>query len=143
MPREYQRKKSNPQKLPHNLYFRVLYIIRDYDRLKDEYHAILQSSPKPPITMGYDRDGKHVSELMPSSGGVSDPTADKAIRLAAISDELHAVEQSLMMIPEGYRQGVKHSVMYGAPYPDTAHYNTWRRWRYRFAWHVANMLKLI
>ncbi len=33
--RNYQRQKNNPYKLPHNLYMRMLYLIRDYDRIKD------------------------------------------------------------------------------------------------------------
>ena len=143
MPREYQRNKNNPYLLPHNLYMRVLYIIRDYDRLKDEYHAVLQSSPAPRITTGYDKDGKHVSELMQGSGGIADPTADKAMRLVVISEELHAVEQSLRMIPGEYRQGVKHNVMYGAWYPTDASERTYRRWKQRFVFNVAKTLKLV
>lgn len=34
--RDYQRKKDNPYKLPHNVYMQNLYFIRDYDRLKNE-----------------------------------------------------------------------------------------------------------
>ena len=32
--RNYQPQKNNPYKLPHNLYMRMLYLIRDYDRMK-------------------------------------------------------------------------------------------------------------
>ena len=88
MAREYQHKKSSPQTLPHNLYFRVLYIIRDYDRLKDEYHAILHSSPAPRIESGYDREGRFSVEYMPRGNAITSPTEEKAIRLALISDEL-------------------------------------------------------
>lgn len=34
--REYQCTKNNPYLLPHHLYMRVLYIIRDYERLKQK-----------------------------------------------------------------------------------------------------------
>ncbi len=33
--RNYQRQKNNPHKLPHALYMRMLYLIRDYERLKN------------------------------------------------------------------------------------------------------------
>jgi len=109
---------------------RVLYIIKDYDRLKDEYHAILNG--------GYGTD-----IVMPSLGtDISKPTEDKAIRLSMISDELHAIEQGLRYIPKEYRQSILQSIKYGAKYPDTAHYNTWRYNKYKFTWHVADILKL-
>lgn len=34
--RNYQRQKNNPYKLPHNLYMRMLYLVRDYDRIKEQ-----------------------------------------------------------------------------------------------------------
>lgn len=37
--REYQRKKNNPWRLPQNLYMRVLYTIRDYNRIKAEQNT--------------------------------------------------------------------------------------------------------
>ena len=143
MPKEYQRAKNNPYLLPHNLYMRVLYIIRDYDRLKEEYQAILHSSPTPRIESGYDRNGRFSAELMPKSGEAADPTEDKGMRLALISDELHAVEQALMMIPAEYRHGVKQNVMYGGWFPQDADGRTYRRWKQRFIYQVAKGMKLV
>ena len=37
--KEYQRKRNNPYQLPHNVYMRVLYHIRDYERMKAERQA--------------------------------------------------------------------------------------------------------
>ena len=130
MPRNYQRTKNNPYLLPHNLYMRVLYIIKDYDRLKDEYQTILDSGGS---AMGGRRAGS----------GTSNPTENKAIRLAAISDELHAIEGALIEIPQEYRQGVLSAIKYRTPYPDTAGYKTWQRWRQRFIWHVAKNMRIV
>lgn len=33
--REYQGKRNNPYILPHNLYMRMVYMIRDYERMKN------------------------------------------------------------------------------------------------------------
>jgi len=143
MPREHQREKNNPYLLPHNLYMRVLYIIRDYARVKEEYHAILQSSPAPRITSGYDARGRYVSEMMPGSGGVSDPTMEKAMRLAVISSELHAVEQALLMVKAEYRDGVMANITEGAHFPKGAGVSTYRRWKQRYAYYVAKKLKFI
>ena len=79
MPRNYQRKKSEP--LPQAIYMQIRYIIKDYDRLKHERLIALYGSPAPP-------DG------MPRGTGVSNPTEDKAIRLALIDEQLKAIEQS-------------------------------------------------
>ena len=129
LPRNYQITKNNPYLLPHNLYMRVLYIIRDYDRMKDEYQEILQLSP--PALTG-----------VPGSRELTDPTGDKAIRLAMISGEMHAVDQALMDIPREYRQGLMRNIKYGDNYPNTAHYNTWRYNKYKFCYKVAKRLKL-
>jgi len=109
---------------------RVLYIIRDYDRMKDEYQEILQLSP--PALTG-----------VPGSRELTDPTGDKAIRLAMISGEMHAVDQALKKIPREYRQGVKRNVMYGSWYPKDADARTYRRWKQRFMYWVAEKLKII
>ena len=144
MAREHQRKKSNPYLLPHNLYMRVLYIIRDYGRLKNEYHAILHSSPAPRIESGYDREGRLSAEFMPRGNETTSPTEDKAIRLALISDELHAIEQALMMVKPEYRDGVMANITDGgAHYPKNASSKTYRRWKQRFAFHLAKKLKYV
>jgi len=110
---------------------RVLYIIKDYDRLKDEYNEILNS-------------GNGSDIVTPKLGAdISNPTEDKAIRLESISTEIYAIEKSLWIIPKEYQHGIKQNVIYGARYPDTAHYQTWQRWRQRWIYTVANLLKYI
>ena len=43
--RNYQPKKNNPYILPSNLYMRMLYLVRDYNRLKEEYANIIHEMP--------------------------------------------------------------------------------------------------
>lgn len=94
MPRNYQLKKNNDYYMPHDLYMRVQYIIQGYNRLKREYIDILHSSPSAP-------DG------MPrGSGGTSNPTLDKAIKLENISGELHALDQAIVEIRGIYSKKV-------------------------------------
>ena len=60
MAREYQKNKNNPYLLPHNLYMRVLYIVRDYDRIKaiqstsasKEVSAVKKALSKLPADIG-------------------------------------------------------------------------------------------
>ena len=129
--RDYQPHKNNPYYLPKTLYNRVLAVIRDYDRRREEYNEMLHSSPSP-------------SDGMPRGGTTSDSVADKAIRMEAAWTELHAVEQALMRIPEEYRAGVFDNVRYRCQFPANtpAHYKTWLYWRRRFVYWVANNLKL-
>ena len=142
MPREHQRTKNNPYLLPHNLYMQALYIIRDYDRLKGEYHAILEQRPAPRIESGYGRDGRVSAEYMPKGNEVSNPTEDKALRLAAISNRMRAVEQALLMVKPKYREGVMTNITDGgAHYPKDACAKTYRRWKQRFVFQVAKNMK--
>lgn len=120
---EYQRKRNNPYHLPHNLYMRVLYIIRDYDRLRSERQEIIHASP--------------VADGMPHGNLQSSITENKAIRLANLNEDCEAVERALLRIPTEYRKGVINNVCYGSPYPVDADYSTYSRWRQRFIYWTA------
>ena len=127
--RHYQPKKNNEYKLPHDLYMRMLYLVRDYERMKSEAKEIANSIPMP-------------SE-QPSKNSFSDPTGNKAIRLATINRDCDAVEQALEQIPEEYRKGVIGHMLYKSPYPIDAGEATYKRWRCRFIYYVAKNLSYI
>ena len=116
--------------LPKAVYYQALYAVRDYDRLRAEYDDILHASAAPP-------DG------LPHGSGSGQPVTDKAIRLNAISTKLTAIERALNTIPPEYRRGVLDNVRYQSPYPYTAGYATWSRWRRRFLWLAAKYLRLL
>lgn len=123
--RNYQRQKNNPYKLPHNLYMRMLYLVRDYERIRSEREDILQGSPAP--------DG------IPHSG-TGNPTEQKAIKLAELGGSCRAVETALSLIPVEYRKGVYNNICYQSPYPTDAGEATYKRWRCRFIYEVAKIL---
>lgn len=122
--KEYQPKKNNPYYLPTTLYMRAVYLIRDYDRLKQEYENLPWESPKP-------LDGQ------PRGTGIANPTEQKAIRRAVMLDEMKAIEQAERVIPEEYRRQVFENTKDKKPYPMGASYSTWRRYRQKFIWQVA------
>ena len=122
MPRNYQPKKNNPYRLPPNVYMQCLYAIRDYDRLCAERTDILHSSPS--------LDGQ------PRGGETSDTTADKAVRLERLSRMCEDVEQALVQVPTEYRRGVVSGIMYGC-YPNNADPETYRRWRRKLLFWLA------
>lgn len=123
--RNYQRQKNNPYKLPHNLYMRMLYLVRDYERIKSERSDILYSSP--------------VSDGQPHNS-LSNPTEVMGIRLATIGGNCKAIEEALQEIPEEYRKGVWNNICYQSPYPSDAGEATYKRWRCRFIYMVAKKM---
>jgi len=128
--RDYQAIKNNPYLLPQTLYRRIIGLVRDYDRLKEQYHEILHESPEPP-------DGQ------PRGTRKSDPTERKAMRLAVISAEMQAVEQALVIVPPEYREDIMDNIICGARYPDYTGVRTYQRWKQRFIYGVAWNLMLV
>lgn len=126
--RNYQKQKNNPYKLPHNLYMRMLYLVRDYERIRSEREDILQSSPAP--------DG------VPASG-TGNPTERKAIKLAELDRECEAVTRALSSVPREYRKGITDNICYGSSYPLDADPETYGRWRRRLLYYTAKNLGLI
>ena len=115
--------------MPHNVYMRVLYIIRDYDRMKAEQNEVIFATPE--RYMGAKRNGH------------GDPTANKAIKIANMSRETDAIERALAHIPEEYRDGIWRNIIHREIYPYCAHPNTWNEWKRRFCYFTAGFLGLV
>lgn len=125
--RDYQPEKHNEYYLDKTLYRSTLAVIRDYDRLRMEYKAILEESPAPP-------DG------MPRGTKVSDPTGRTAIRREEISKKLDAVEEAIKVVPKEYRLGVWNAIVNYSRYPRDADKSTYWRYKAKFVYHVAKNL---
>ena len=121
--RDYQRKpKNNPYWMEHSVYRRALALVRDYPRMAAVRDAIIFESP----------DG--------SQGGwhTGRPTEQKALRIAAMEEDLRIVDKALEKIPQAFRQGVLDNVLYGTRMDDLpGARSTWSRWRARLLWYVA------
>ena len=126
--RDYQPQKNNPYKLPHNLYMRMLYLIRDYDRMRSEREDILHGSP--------------ANDGIPCAG-IGNPTENKAIRLMSMGSECDAVDAAFREIPAEYRKAIHDNICYGSPYPYTAHRNTYSYWRTRLLYALAKKMGCI
>ena len=127
--RNYQAKNNNPYRLPHNLYMRMLYLIKDYERLKEERKEIMYSSP--------------VMDGMPRGNGISTPTENKGEALAAIETEIRAIENAALEIPEEYRGEIVRHIIRKEPYPYTAGEATWKRWQARLVYYTAKNLRYV
>lgn len=127
--RDYQCKKNNPYHLPRTLYRRVISVIRDYKRQREEVNNILY--------------GSHFSEIAVKGGLPKSSVESMAIRLEKYTADLEAVEKALERIPAEYQKGVFQNITDGKRFPPTAHYNTWIRWKQRFIFYVAQNLNLV
>lgn len=140
--RTYKRKNGV---VPHNIMMQVRYKIADYDRLLQERDRILHGSGEPANGMPHGSDTGH-------------PTEDKAVRLAAIDEQIQAIEQAVHEIGAEY----SHRVIEGfdpirgywdynyfnyrhkrkSEKDDGPSYRTWQRYRVYFTAKIARRLKL-
>lgn len=123
---DYQRTKNNPYYLPTSLYRRMIWLVRDYDRLRDELDNILHESPS--------LDGQ------PRGTSVGNPTESKAIRREKLLMQTAAIEQGLRAIPSEYQRGVFNHIRYGEMFPDYGDRKTWFTYQSRFLVCVAERL---
>lgn len=117
------------ERLPRDVYNRVLWLVRGYDRIKEEADSLLTQD-------GAKTDGE------PRTGGPGDPTVQAAIRRERLMDDVRAIDNALHLIPEEYREIVFKSIkdmrpMRTFPGYDYAAERTWKRWRRRFLREVA------
>lgn len=122
--RDYQRKpKNNPYWMEHSVYRRALALVRDYPRMVQARDAIIYESPE----NGY-----------AGQRGGGRPTEQKALRIAAMEEDLRIVDKAIDRIPEVFRRGVLDNIIYGKRMDDLpGARSTWSRWRARLLWHVA------
>lgn len=110
--------------LPDALANQVIWLVKDYDRMKTEYDEAIWDSPDPP-------DGQ------PRGNNNSDPTSREAMKRAELFRKLQAVEQARLAIPEVYRDGVWRNVLYRTPYPKDASRKTYWSHKSGFLYKVA------
>ena len=126
--RNYQRMKNNKYYLPSNLYRRMLYLMRDYDRLRNVYQDILYETPSPEEPTGIQRNR------------ISDPVTAKVVRREKIWVYLEVIDQSSLEVPECYRGAVLAHLKYGEPFPCFADRKTWFSWQAKLLYSVAAWL---
>lgn len=125
--RDYQKTKNNPYILPQPLYRQVLWLLRDYERLRTEYNNAIGNSPKPP-------DGQ-------PRGGISfDQTEAEGIKRCELRTKINAIENAYFKIPAEYRKGVWNNAVNYSPYPMDADRVTYNRHKQKFIYHVAKNL---
>lgn len=137
--RDYQAKKKNPYWLEPSLHYRVIGVVRDYPRMLAKRRDILHGSPTRSDVSGAPK------------GVPSDPTAQRALRLARVDADLRIVDAALRRLPREYRGPVYKNVLYeksgynrgvaAADVPCTI--STFSRYRAWFLWLVAENMGLV
>lgn len=92
LPREYQLKTTG-NTLPHNVYMQVVYIIRDYHRMLNERNNIMFSSS--------------YGDGQPRGNDTSDTTANKAIKLSALSNRIDGIDSAIHDVNAEYSNRIK------------------------------------
>jgi len=107
----------------------MIYLVKDYDRIKEAWQDILDERPTP--------DGQ------PKGNQTGNPTYSIAAKREVLFRQMEAVEQAMLMIPEEYRRGVVNHVKYQIRFPDYADKNTWFAWQAKFLYYIAARLNEI
>lgn len=117
--RDYQPKKNNPYKLPQNLYGEVKYMIKDYDRLCEDY-AILTDLP--------------------------DEERNWA-KLCTVAAKLAAIRTALSALPEEYRGGILNNInnerSKNGYFPPNADFRTYQSYKQKLIYLVAKNMNYV
>lgn len=131
---EKQLKRLPSYVLPEAVYRQALWAVKDLPRMKEklqELEEVLDSMPQAYSGMPHG-----------SGGRPTDITALRAGEIAGLSVRIRAIEDSLMTVPEQYRDSILDKLAYGVPYPDYVHMNTWKKWQQVYLYQVAMSLRL-
>ena len=128
--KEYQRTKNNKYLLPASVYNQTVWLIRDYQRMRDEAEALLGDSAK-------------VMDGMPHGSPSPDGVVNKVIQRDKYLEKCKAIEEAFLSIPQEYRQGVSDSIMYRTRYPNNADRRTYGRYKAKVIYLVAYRLGMI
>ncbi|WP_456095506.1 hypothetical protein [Peptostreptococcus sp.] len=128
--RDYQRRKNNKYYLPKSVYHRTLWVIRDYERMKEEAESLVEIS-------GVNTDG------MPRGNEASDQVSRMVIKRCDLLKDVKVIDMALELIPEEYRAGVWNNIQYNKSYPTYAGARTFARYKAIFIHSVAKGLNYI
>ncbi len=128
--RDYQRRKNNKYYLPKSVYHRTLWVIRDYERMKEEAESLVEIS-------GVNTDG------MPRGNEASDQVSRMVIKRCDLLKDVKVIDMALELIPEEYRAGVWNNIQYNKSYPTYAGARTFARYKSTFIHSVAKGLNYI
>lgn len=118
---------KNIYKVPKAVYFQCVWLVKDMERLK-RLEAVAKV-PRGDNELVFFMDDEEVIQ-------------DEAV-IGQAKSKLHCIRKALFVLPPEYRETTLSSIAGNVPFADTAHINTWRRWRQIFIYELAKNLLLI
>ena len=122
----YYAPKKGKYILPRDLYMQVIFMIKDYDRMKETAEDLLEETSSP--------DGQ------PRGNSISDTVASKAIKRETLLAKIKAIDESFNDCPIEYRQGVRNNITDRTRYPCDADRKTYTRQKGRVIYNIAKRL---
>ncbi|MCQ4637138.1 hypothetical protein NE619_10410 [Anaerovorax odorimutans] len=116
--------------LPRAVRMQVIWLVRDYERMKLEYDNAIWTGCGP-------MDG------LPRGNRIGNPTERDALKRIDLSKRIEAIEQALNTVPEEYRKGVWDNLVDRAKYPIDAGSATYARHKGKFLYRIAKNLYFI
>ena len=117
----------NKYRVPKAVYYQCVWILKDMDRLRR-----LEAVSRVPL------EGDEMVFFVDEDDMIGD---ESVVRQA--QNKLCCIRKALQILPPEYRQLTLDCIVLGIPFADTAHTNTWRRWRRIFINELAKNLQLI
>lgn len=118
---------NNELRMPKAVYYQCLWTVKDMERLKR-----LEAANSHTV-----KDGDLIFFV----------DEDEVIRNAAALEQaawrMDCIRRALRRLPVEYRKDTVDNIVYGIPFNDMAHENTWRKWRQVFLRELAKNLMLI
>lgn len=135
--KDYQQKKLKDYVLPQPVYRQALWAVKDLERLKQRLEELKAEAY---VLGGHD---VTMPALGYGTGLVCDSTGNKAVKIAALSIRIEAIDNALGVLPEKYRAGIEGKLTRDEPYDEElAHLNTWKKWQQIYLYHVAVNLQI-
>jgi len=118
---------KNEYRVPKAVYHQCMWIVKDIDRLLRLETANRHIFSEDEIVFFLD----------------DEDVIKNADVLKEASWKLECIRMALQKLPPEYRQGTIDSINYNLSYKDSAHENTWRKWRQVFIAELAKNLFLL
>lgn len=118
---------NNKYRVPKAVYYQCVWILKDMDRLR-RLEAISSYAGKNDELVFFVDDEEVIRNA---------EVLTQAVR------KLECIRSAIAKVPKEYRQSTLDCIVYNVPYGDSAHENTWRKWRQVFIRELAKNLLLI
>lgn len=124
--------KTGPYVLPRSIYFRIIYLIKDYPRLLSEADALLEATPPPTETPEIQRQRNLRA------------TETNNLRYATIMADVRDIEEALKeTVPPDARRAILASIINGEKYPLDRDRRTYTNYKQKYIHNLAERKHLI